>query len=85
MTIRRGGGRLEDMIALGSLGRCPYLSQRGGHHGTAHLCSVLATTTTCSILSQSTFTGAFRFSPLFYLLRALPAAYSAYLLTSPPR
>lgn len=84
MTIRRGGGlELEDMIALGNLGRCPYLSQRGEHHGTAHLCSLLRQP--CSILSQSTFTGAFHFSPLFYLLCALPAVESAHSLSSPLR
>jgi len=79
MTIRRG----EDMIALGSLGRCPYLSQRGERHGTAHLCSLLRQP--CSILLQSTFTGAFRFSPLFYILRALPATELAHPLSSPLR
>ena len=39
MTIRRGGLEVEDMVALGSLGRCPYLSRRGEHHSAPLICA----------------------------------------------
>src|SRR5580698_204226 len=77
MTIRRGG-RLEDMMALGSPWSMSLFVpawRASRHRSLLVLASLLRQP--CSILSQSTFTGAFRFSPLFHILRTLPAAESA--------